>query len=150
MYIHYVHLYMHSYCHIPLRVSYKKSNEIVCVLNNNTLPDPPVGSLQIFNSWAFSSAQASRLSIWSAAFLNPSPIQASLLALAFSISADFRSPRLKSTNLVEWINKEILRRTRVATLFPNEESLLRLVSAVLVEISEEWKTGRRYLTPESD
>jgi len=53
--------------------------------------------------------------------------------------------RLRSTNLLEWLNKEILRRTRVATLFPNEESLLRLVSAVLVEISEDWETDKRYL-----
>ncbi|MBT3177823.1 MAG: IS256 family transposase, partial [Desulfobacula sp.] len=37
------------------------------------------------------------------------------------------------------------RRTRVATLFPNEASLLRLVSAILVETSEEWETGKRYL-----
>lgn len=58
--------------------------------------------------------------------------------------------RLRSTNLLEWLNKEILRRTRVATLFPNEASLLRLVSAVLIEITEEWETGRRYLTKEAD
>ena len=37
----------------------------------------------------------------------------------------------------ERLNKEILRRTRVATLFPNEASLLRLVSAVLAETDEE-------------
>ncbi|MEE8467906.1 MAG: transposase, partial [Planctomycetota bacterium] len=35
---------------------------------------------------------------------------------------------------------------RVATLFPNEASLLRLVSAVLVEVSEEWETGKIYLS----
>ena len=58
--------------------------------------------------------------------------------------------RLKSTNLIEWINKEILRRTRVATLFPNEASLLRLVSAVLVEISDDWETGRRNLPKRED
>jgi len=57
---------------------------------------------------------------------------------------------LRSTNLLEWVNKEILRRTRVATLFPNEASLLRLVSAVLIEISEDWETGRRYLPLEAD
>lgn len=45
--------------------------------------------------------------------------------------------RLRTTNLLERLNKEIKRRTRVATLFPNEASLLRLVSAVLMEISEE-------------
>lgn len=55
--------------------------------------------------------------------------------------------KLRTTNAQEWINKEIKRRTRVATLFPNEASLLRLVSAVLIEISQEWEIGRRYLTP---
>lgn len=54
--------------------------------------------------------------------------------------------RLRTTNMLERTNREILRRTRVATLFPNEASCLRLVSAVLMEISEEWETGRRYLT----
>ena len=58
--------------------------------------------------------------------------------------------RLRSTNVLERLNKEILRRTRVATLFPNTDSLLRLVSAVLVEISEEWETGRRYLPKAED
>ena len=53
--------------------------------------------------------------------------------------------KLRSTNMVERLNKEIKRRTRVATLFPNEASLLRLVSAILVETSEEWETGKRYL-----
>ena len=44
------------------------------------------------------------------------------------------------------LNKEIKRRTRVATLFPNEASLLRLVSAVLSETSEEWEADRTYLS----
>jgi putative transposase len=38
----------------------------------------------------------------------------------------------------------VKRRTRVATLFPNEAALLRLVSAVLMEISEEWETEQIY------
>lgn len=54
--------------------------------------------------------------------------------------------RIRTSNVLERVNKEILRRTRVATLFPNEDSCLRLVSAVLMEISEEWETGRTYLT----
>ena len=53
--------------------------------------------------------------------------------------------RLRTTNSLENLNQQIKRRTRVARLFPNEESLLRLASAVLIEISEEWETGRRYL-----
>lgn len=58
--------------------------------------------------------------------------------------------RLRTTNLIERLNKEIHRRTRVATLFLNEASLLRLVSAVLVEVDQEWQTGIRYLNPETN
>jgi putative transposase len=54
--------------------------------------------------------------------------------------------RLRTTNVLERLNKEIKRRTRVATLFPNDAACLRLVSAVAMEISEEWLTGRAYLT----
>jgi len=50
--------------------------------------------------------------------------------------------RMRTFNSIECLNKEIKRRTRVATLFPTEKSLLRLVSAVLSEISEEWETGK--------
>jgi putative transposase len=62
---------------------------------------------------------------------------------------DFPEPHrrhLRTTNLLENLNREVRRRTRVATLFPNEASLLRLVSAVLVEISDGWETERIYLT----
>ncbi len=58
--------------------------------------------------------------------------------------------KLRTTNMLERLNKEIKRRTRVATLFPNEASLLRLISAVLIETSEEWETGKTYLKLETD
>lgn len=54
--------------------------------------------------------------------------------------------RLRTTNMLERLNQEIKRRTRVATLFPNEASLLRLVSAILSEQSDDWETGKVYLT----
>jgi putative transposase len=57
--------------------------------------------------------------------------------------------RLRTSNLLERVNKEIKRRTRVATLFPNEAALLRLVSAILTEISEEWETEKVYLSRDS-
>jgi putative transposase len=63
----------------------------------------------------------------------------------FQLPASHRR-RMRTTNMVERLNKEIKRRTRVATLFPNEASLLRLVSAILMEISEDWETGRTYLS----
>jgi len=53
--------------------------------------------------------------------------------------------RLRTSNGLERLNKEIKRRTRVATLFPKEASVLRLVSAVLSEISDDWETDRSYL-----
>ena len=51
---------------------------------------------------------------------------------------------IRTTNSIERINKEIRRRTRVVGVFPNEASCLRLVSALLMEISEEWQIGKRY------
>jgi putative transposase len=57
--------------------------------------------------------------------------------------------RLRTTNMDERLNRELKRRTRVATLFPNEASLLRLVTAVVMEISDEWETGKRYVTFET-
>jgi transposase-like protein len=53
--------------------------------------------------------------------------------------------RLRTTNGLERLNKEIKRRTRVATLFPNEKSLERLAAALLTEINDEWETGKIYL-----
>ena len=58
--------------------------------------------------------------------------------------------RLKTTNLMERVNKELKRRTKVIGAFPNEESLLRLVGSILMDINEEWVTGRRYLTVEKE
>jgi putative transposase len=57
--------------------------------------------------------------------------------------------RLRTTNPLQRVNKELKRRTRVAGLFPNEASLLRLVSAILAETSDEWETGKIYLNLES-
>jgi putative transposase len=63
----------------------------------------------------------------------------------FRLPASHRR-RLRTSNMLERLNRELKRRTRVATLFPNEASLLRLVTAVLMEVSEEWETGKRYVT----
>jgi len=58
--------------------------------------------------------------------------------------------RLRTSNMLERLCREIKRRTRVATLFPNVASCQRLVTAVVMEISEEWQTGRRYLRSEAE
>ena len=56
--------------------------------------------------------------------------------------------RIRTVNGVEKLNQEIARRTRVARLFPNVDSCLRLVSAVLAEINDDWMAGRMYLSKE--
>ena len=58
--------------------------------------------------------------------------------------------RLRTTNGLERLNREIKRRTRVASIFPNEASLLRLASALLVEIDDEWQAGKIYLNMKSE
>lgn len=57
--------------------------------------------------------------------------------------------RMRTSNAIERVNQELKRRTRVAALFPNEASLLRLVSALLCEQSDEWSTGKIYLNMNS-
>ena len=52
---------------------------------------------------------------------------------------------MKSTNMIERINEEIKRRTRVVRIFPNTESCLRLVLALAVETHENWIEATRYL-----
>ena len=66
---------------------------------------------------------------------------------------DLREPHrrlLRTVNSLENLKKQIKPRTGVAALFLNEEALLRLVSAVLAETSEEWETGRIYLPLETE
>lgn len=53
---------------------------------------------------------------------------------------------IRTTNGLERMNKEIRRRTRVVGIFPNEAACLRLVSAILMETSDEWETSKAYLT----
>ena len=58
--------------------------------------------------------------------------------------------RIRTSNMLERTSQEIKRRTRVVRIFPNPDSCLRLVSALLMEISEDWETGKIYLNMDSD
>jgi transposase-like protein len=53
--------------------------------------------------------------------------------------------RIRTTNGVERLNQELKRRTRVVRIFPHAASLLRMVTALAMEQSDEWVSGRRYL-----
>ena len=57
--------------------------------------------------------------------------------------------RLRTSNYLERLSQEIKRRTRVVRVFPNEQACLRLISAILMEIGEEWEYGRLYLEMEN-
>ncbi len=54
------------------------------------------------------------------------------------VEKDFARRRLRTTNMVEFQNKELKKRTRVIRVFPNKEALLRLASALLVELDDKW------------
>lgn len=53
--------------------------------------------------------------------------------------------RLRTNNGVERLNEEIRRRERVIRIFPNRDSAIRLIGALLLELDEQWSTGHRYL-----
>lgn len=57
--------------------------------------------------------------------------------------------KIRTTNPLERVNREVKRRTQVVSIFPNEAACLRLASAILMEIDEDWQTGRIYLRLET-
>jgi len=54
--------------------------------------------------------------------------------------------RIRTTNCMERINKELKRRSRVVGAFPNDQAFMRLGVSILTDINEEWLTGRKYLS----
>jgi putative transposase len=58
-------------------------------------------------------------------------------------------PKVRSTNPLERFNREIGRRTDVVGIFPDDASLIRLVSMLAIEANDEWLVGRAYISQQS-
>ena len=70
-------------------------------------------------------------------------------SLAFYAFPELDARKISSTNMLERLNKEIRRRTKVVGIFPNSDSYLRLVTVYLMEYAEDWSVSRAYLNPQS-
>ena len=101
-------------------------------------PDRTTAQAYLAKALSKYQTSASRLAEWMA-----NDIPEALTVFAFP--AAFRK-LLRTTNGVERLHREVRRRARVVSIFPNSASCLRLVSAVLAEISEEWLTGTTYMS----
>jgi transposase-like protein len=65
--------------------------------------------------------------------------------LAVYILPEKHHRKLRSGNMVERLNREIRRREKVIGIFPGDSSVVRLIGAYLMEIDEDWTTGRFYM-----
>ena len=70
-------------------------------------------------------------------------------SLSFYAFPKLDARKIASTNMLERLNEEIRRRTRVVGIFPNSDSYLQLVTTFLMEYAEDWSVSRAYLSEES-
>ncbi len=109
---------------------------------------------QIFSAEDAAEARE-RLAGVAAALEQTAPKVARLLAgaeeelLAFMAFPKEHWSKLRSTNPLERVNREIGRRSDVVGIYPNDAALLRLAGSLLIEQNDEWLVGRRYLSEES-
>jgi transposase-like protein len=105
-------------------------------------PDRPMADAYLKNAVEKYAKSASRLADWM-----EKNIPEGLTVFAFPTQ---HQRKLRTSNPIERLNREIRRRTVVVGIFPNEAACLHLISAVLMEYDEEWQTGRTYLTFEKE
>jgi putative transposase len=130
------HLQQNAQAYVPHKEMQTEVAEDIRTIFN--APDRTTADAYLARTVLKYQKSASRLSDWMAANL-PEGL------MVFSFPGGFRR-LLRTTNGVERLHREVRRRARVVSIFPNQASCLRLVSAILNEISEEWLTGRTYLS----
>ena len=130
------HLQQNAQGYIPHKEMQPEVNEDLRTIFN--APDRATAEAYLARTIQKYQDRASRLAQWMAINI-PEGLT------VFSFPGAFRR-LLRTTNGVERLHREIRRRARVVSIFPNQASCLRLVSALLSEISEEWLTGRTYIS----
>lgn len=129
------HLQQNAQAYIP-KVSMRQqvADDIRYIYNSRNRPEADMRLNEIVEKYSHSAPDLAR---WM-----ESAIPEGLTIFAFPENI---RRRLRTSNMCETLNTQIKRRTRVAGLFPNEASILRLVSAILMDISEEWESSKTYL-----
>ena len=130
------HLQQNAQAYIPHKDMQTEVAEDIRIVFN--APDRAAAEAYLAKAVSKYEKSASRLSEWMATNIPEG-------FTVFSFPGAFQK-LLRTTNGVERLHREVRRRARVVSIFPNKASCLRLVSAVLNEISEEWLTGRTYIT----
>ena len=106
------------------------------------MPDRPAAEAQLRKTIAKYEKTASKLALWM-----EKNLPEGLTVFDFPTA---HQRKIRTTNGLERVNREVHRRTQVVSIFPNDAACLRLASAILMEIDEDWQTGRTYLSFEKD
>jgi putative transposase len=131
------HLQQNAGAYIPRQSM--KAEVAVDIRKIFNAPDRPTAETYLAQTVQKYAKTASRLAEWL-----EKNLPEGLTVFAFP---EAHQRKLRTTNMVERLNREIHRRTAVASIFPSETSCLRLISALLIERDEEWQVfGRVYLT----
>lgn len=133
------HLQQNAQAYVPRREQREEIGQAIRSLFAN--PDRAAAEQRLKQLVAHYAQRAPKLATWMEENL---PQGFTVFALPVA-----HQKRLRTSNAMERVNQEIKRRTRVARLFPNEASLLRLGTALLAEISEDWESGKIYLNMET-
>lgn len=129
------HLQQNAQAHVPrLEMRAQVAEDIRAIF---TSPDLASAQARLKERVVFYTQTAPKLAAWMEANI-PQGFAAYALPTA-------HQRRMRTSNAIERVNQELKRRTRVAAIFPNEASLLRLTTALLCEQSDEWSAGKIYL-----